>query len=144
MRMQVLSAVNQLPLWEGDTTNSSGDVYNMVSRNETVMDLSARLACLTQGIQGEIDKFLKTFEPYAFLWQKDLVSEYATFLATNPDLEVSPSTQLHRNQCMLLLEQSKQQQIHRICHVLTDGLPPNNFRVASARGYTIYSSTTSL
>ena len=44
-----------------------------------------------QGLGSEVNKFLKSFEPHAFLWQKDLVSEYAAFLATNPDLEVKLS-----------------------------------------------------
>ena len=38
--------------------------------------------------QAETQAFLRGFEQFSFLWQRDIVTEYAKFVAAGPVLEV--------------------------------------------------------
>jgi hypothetical protein len=39
------------------------------------------------GSRGEVDAYLRGFERFAFLWQRDAASEYDEFIAGAPTLE---------------------------------------------------------
>ena len=43
------------------------------------------------GSRAEVDAFLRGFERFAFLWQRDAAAEYDAFIAAAPTLEARPA-----------------------------------------------------
>jgi hypothetical protein len=46
------------------------------------------LAGVVEASTAGLPTFLNSFESFSFLWQRDIATEYAKFLATAPKLEV--------------------------------------------------------
>lgn len=80
--------MRQLPGWVEEGCDSAEAIAEAVRQSPSTADMIAHLSGATKGLQVLVEQHLKTFEPYAFLWLKDLASEYAAFIATKPDLEV--------------------------------------------------------
>ena len=51
---------------------------------QAVLGLSGAVEIATAGVS----KYVEAFNNFAFLWQRDLASEYAKFVATHPTREV--------------------------------------------------------
>lgn len=90
--LQVLSAVKELPGWEPEGLDSPEAIYEAVSSNAELNSIIARLSGAVQDLQVKVDRYMETFEPFSFLWLKDLSHEYSAFLATKPELEVGEIT----------------------------------------------------
>jgi len=54
---------------------------------QAVIGLSGMVAIAAEGV----GTYVEAFNAFAFLWQRDLASEYAKFMATHPQLEVAPA-----------------------------------------------------
>ncbi len=52
-----------------------------------MIGLSGMVAIAAEGV----GMYVEAFHAFAFLWQRDLASEYAKFMATHPQLEVAPA-----------------------------------------------------
>ncbi len=81
-------ALKKLPGWEQECGETTENIADAISQDTALVQLRAQLAGAMQKAQEEVSKYMKTFEPYSFLWLKDLATEYAAFLATKPELEV--------------------------------------------------------
>ena len=91
----MLEALEKLPGWEQECGESADSIADAVSKDPASVKLIAQLAGAMQKAQEDVDKYMKTFEPYSFLWTKDLATEYAAFLATKPELEVGSVLTCH-------------------------------------------------
>ncbi|KAK9865923.1 hypothetical protein WJX84_001850 [Apatococcus fuscideae] len=83
---QVLSCAKQLPVIAPEP-DGPATYFDMIACDK---DIALVLLLLTGSVEGAkivVREYLATFEKYAFLWQKDLATEYAKFMATNPTLE---------------------------------------------------------
>ena len=49
-----------------------------------MIGLSGSVEIATEGV----GQYVAAFNAFSFLWQRDLASEYANFMATHPNLEV--------------------------------------------------------
>ena len=85
----MFEALRKLPGWEQECTESAESIANAVSKGPASVKVIAQLAGAMQRAQGDVDKYMKTFKSYSSLWIKDLATEYAAFLATKPELEVT-------------------------------------------------------
>ena len=84
---QVLQTSKQLALWGGEPGGPS-TFYDMIARDKEIVKVVLLLTGSIEGTKAEVLDYIATFNKYAFLWQQDLPSEYARFMATNPSLEV--------------------------------------------------------
>lgn len=83
----MLSCAKQLPVIAPEP-DGPATYFDMIACDK---DIALVLLLLTGSVEGAktvVREYLATFEKYAFLWQKDLATEYAKFMATNPTLEV--------------------------------------------------------
>lgn len=87
--MQVLEILRKLPGWEDECSGSAETIADAVGKDPASVKIVAKLAGAMQKAQEDVSKYMKTFEPFSFLWMKDLGTEYAAFLATKPELEAS-------------------------------------------------------
>ena len=85
--LQVLGCSKQLPVW-GHLKPEDGTFFSFISKNEKVTQAMDLMATVLEGAKDSVNAYLTTFQPFAFLWQKNLATEYAAFVATNPELEV--------------------------------------------------------
>lgn len=95
VNLQVLEALTKLPGWEQECGESANSIADALGQDPASVKLIAQLASAMQKAQEEVNKYMKTFEPYSFLWTKDLAAEYAAFLATKPELEVGSISTCH-------------------------------------------------
>ena len=58
---------------------------------QAVIGLSGMVAIAAEGV----GTYVEAFNAFAFLWQRDLASEYAKFMATHPQLEARPAPTLY-------------------------------------------------
>ena len=87
--VQLITAIGKLPDWEDQAGRDSlGKFSEAISKDASTSSIIAKLSRTVGGVQADVEGYLKTFEAFSFLWLKDLTSEYAAFLATNPVLEV--------------------------------------------------------
>ena len=59
-----------------------------------LLQVLAGMGGVMAGDQAELAAFLRTFERFAFLWQRDAASEYEAFVAAGPSLGVGPADAL--------------------------------------------------
>ncbi len=62
--------------------------FDMIACDKGIALVLLLLTGSIEGAKAVVREYLATFDKYAFLWQKDLATEYAKFMATNPTLEV--------------------------------------------------------
>jgi hypothetical protein len=85
--VQVLAAGRNLKVWGGDP--GAAPTYDcMIAQDKEVVKMVLLLAGSIEGTKHGIREYVSTFEQYSFLWQRDLQTEYAAFMATHPSLEV--------------------------------------------------------
>lgn len=87
--VQVLICCKQLPTWVDVNAHGSGNFHDHLVKSDKVTSELGSLKTIMDSSKRGIDTYLTAFQPFAFLWQKDLATEYAAFLATKPGLEVS-------------------------------------------------------
>ena len=85
----MFDALKRLPGWEQECSESADSIADAVTQDSTSAQIVAKLAGAMQKAQGDVSRYMRTFESYSFLWMKDLATEYAAFLATKPELEVA-------------------------------------------------------
>lgn len=84
---QVLAAGRNLKVWGGDP--KAAPTYDcMIAQDKEIVKVVLLLAGSIEGTKHGIKEYVSTFEQYSFLWQRDLQTEYAAFMATHPSLEV--------------------------------------------------------
>lgn len=84
-----MTATKQLPVWEELAAQSGADCFALVVKNAKVAETVQSLSGVMEGVKADVEAYVASFQPFAFLWQTDLAVKYAAFMATNPQLEVS-------------------------------------------------------
>lgn len=85
--MQTLASLKKLDVWKGAPIKGK-TLYDIAVNDENVKKALHVLRRATEGAQKRVATYFTSFEPFSFLWRKDLASEYAAFMAKNPQLEV--------------------------------------------------------
>ena len=80
--------MQRLPSWVAAGSELPISMHKELSKGPETAKLTAKISGAMLGLQDRVDGYLRTFEPFAFLWLKDLASEYTVFLDTKPELEV--------------------------------------------------------
>eukprot|EP00884_Botryococcus_braunii_P007425 jgi/Botrbrau1/16684/Bobra.0317s0002.1 len=83
---KVLAAGRNLKVWGGDP-NAAPTYDCMIAQDKEIVKVVLLLAGSIEGTKHGIKEYVSTFEQYSFLWQRDLQTEYAAFMATHPSLE---------------------------------------------------------
>ena len=90
--LQVLSTAKQLPMWGAEATADKAaepkTFYDLLVAEKDIVRMILLLTGAIQSAKQGVADFAKSFDQFSLLWMKDLAAEYATFLATNPNLEV--------------------------------------------------------
>ncbi len=85
--LQVLGCAKQLEVWGGEADGLT-TYYDMIARDREVVKMVLLLTGSIEGMKENVLQYIGHFNQYSFLWQKDLATEYAAFMSTNPSLEV--------------------------------------------------------
>ena len=85
--LQVLQCAKQLPVM-APQPDGPATYFDMIACDKSIALVLLLLTGSVEGAKAVVREYLATFDKYAFLWQKDLATEYAKFMATNPTLEV--------------------------------------------------------
>ena len=85
--LQVLGCAKQLEVWGGEA-DSLTTYYDMIAQDREVVKMVLLLTGSIEGMKENVLQYIGHFNQYSFLWQKDLATEYAAFMSTNPSLEV--------------------------------------------------------
>ena len=84
--LQILSCGKQLQVWSGKA--GAATYYDMIARDKEIVKVVLLLTGSIEGTKESVLEYISSFDKYKFLWQKDLATEYAAFMATSPSLEV--------------------------------------------------------
>ena len=85
--LQVLGCAKQLEVWGGEADGLT-TYYDMIAQDREVVKMVLLLTGSIEGMKENVLQYIGHFNQYSFLWQKDLATEYAAFMSTNPSLEV--------------------------------------------------------
>ena len=79
-------------MWGAEASSDKGaepkTFYDLLVAEKDIVRMVLLLTGAIQSAKQGVGDFAKSFDQFSFLWMKDLAAEYATFLATNPNLEV--------------------------------------------------------
>ena len=84
----MLGCAKHLKMWGRDAT-APPTFYELISRDKEIVKVVLLLTGSIEGAKQGVLDYTATFDKFAFLWRTDLAVEYAAFIATNPNLEVS-------------------------------------------------------
>lgn len=74
-------------MW-GRETDAPATFYELIARDKEIVKVVLLLTGSIEGAKQGVLDYTLTFDKFAFLWRQDLATEYAAFIATNPNLEV--------------------------------------------------------
>ena len=78
------------------------------------------LSGATQSNQAALQQYLKDFSGFSFLWQEDVATQYAKFVAQSPDLEVKKRDDHASNAILLCIPQGQHCCSCILCKLKTD------------------------
>ena len=67
------------------------------------------------GAKAHVLDFISTFDQFGFLWKQDLATEYASFMATHPTLEVLTPASAHPELDAIRVRSLSVLALHEIC-----------------------------
>ena len=68
--------------------DTAATFHDQVIKDKQITGMMPVLQSRVLTCKESVDAYLQSFHPFASLWQSDLASVYAAFLAKNPQLEV--------------------------------------------------------
>ena len=89
--VQVLGCTKQLVLW-GDQL---GTFHDLAVKDGRITDLTASIVSSEDVAPAAVAGYLRRFDQFAFLWEKDLTTEYEAFISSHPNLDVIILCQAH-------------------------------------------------
>ena len=81
---QVLGCTKQLALWG----NQLGTFHDLSVKDARITNLTACIVSSEHVAPAAVAGYLRKFDQFAFLWEKDLATEYQAFISSRPNLEV--------------------------------------------------------
>ncbi|KAK9794950.1 hypothetical protein WJX73_010224 [Symbiochloris irregularis] len=83
---KVLNVSRNLKMW-GRSEDAPPTFYELIAQDKEIVKAVLLLTGAIEGAEQAVQKYTATFDTFAFLWKTDLATEYAAFIATNPNLE---------------------------------------------------------
>ena len=87
-----MQALNQLPVWTEVSQTPNATFHDLIIADKSILQQKEALTTTILSYKDGVSAYIQTFQPFASLWQTDLATVYAAFIAKNPQLEVAYSS----------------------------------------------------